>query len=60
MPKIFEFYSLKEALKPPGKGVYHNNSACLQAGEIPAIERRVGTANYRLCEDCMTLNAQGR
>ena len=60
MPKIFEFYSLKEALKPPGKGVYHNNNACLQAREIPMIERRVGTANYRLCEDCMDLNAQGR
>jgi hypothetical protein len=60
MPKISDFYSISEVLKPPEKGVYHNNSACPQAREIPAIDRRVGTANYRLCEDCLNLNAQGR
>jgi hypothetical protein len=62
-----ERQALKEALtivriimgdQPQSAYAYHNNSACLQAREIPAIERRVGTANYRLCEDCMTLNAQ--
>jgi hypothetical protein len=24
------------------------------------MERRVGTANYKLCEDCIKMNVQGR
>jgi len=58
--EISDFYSISEVLKPPEKGVYHNNSECPRGRDILPIERRIGTANYRLCEDCMTLNALER
>ncbi len=60
MPRVTEFYSINEVLKPPDQRVHHNNSACPPGRDIPANERRAGTNNYRLCRDCAELNRQGR
>ncbi len=60
MPKVPEFYSVNEATKPSANRVHHNNSACPPGRDIPQHERRQGTGNYRLCDDCDRLNRQGR
>lgn len=60
MPAVASFYSINEAAKPPANRVHHNNSACPPGRDIPANERRNGTGNYRLCDDCIRLNNQGR
>jgi hypothetical protein len=60
MPKVPEFYSVNEASKPAANRVHHNNGACPPGRDIPANERRSGTGNYRLCDDCKRLNDQGR
>ena len=60
MPAVAAFYSINEVNKLPANRVYHNNSACPPGRDIPANERRQGTGNYRLCNDCNNLNAQGR
>jgi hypothetical protein len=60
MTTVPNFYSINEVNKPVGNRVYHNNNACPPGRDIPQNERRVGTGNYRLCEDCARLNAQGR
>jgi hypothetical protein len=59
MPQVADFYSINEANKPAANRVYHNNSACPPGRDIPANERRKGTGNYRLCQDCQNLNAKG-
>jgi hypothetical protein len=59
MPKTSTFYSVNEEKKPAAARVYHDNSACPPGRDIPANERRAGTNNYRLCNDCGTLNNQG-
>ena len=60
MPKTSAFYSVNEAKKPSDKRVHHNNSACPPGRDIPSHERRDGTNNYRLCDDCKKLNDLGR
>ncbi len=60
MPKTPVFYSVNEEKKPPANRVHHDNSACPPGRDIPANERRQGTNNYRLCNDCKTLDDQGR
>ena len=60
MPNIPSFYSIREANKPIPRRIYHNNSACPCGREIEGDERRKGTCNYRLCDDCEQLNRQGR
>jgi len=60
MPRVQDFYSINEEGKPPAKRVHHNNSACAPGRDIPMHERRVGTNNYRLCDDCKKLYDQGR
>ncbi|HLG69042.1 MAG TPA: hypothetical protein VK009_01320 [Chloroflexota bacterium] len=60
MAAVAAFYSVNEALKPPAQRVFHNNGACPPGRDIPANERRAGTGNYRLCDDCASLNRQGR
>jgi hypothetical protein len=52
MPKVPEFYSVKEATKPAHSRVHHNNSSCPSGRDIPQNERRTGTGGYRLCDDC--------
>jgi len=60
MPSVPAFYSINEVKKPQTDRVYHNNSACPPGRDIPQNERRPGTNNYRLCQDCTRLNDQGR
>jgi hypothetical protein len=60
MPSTQSFYSINEANKPAANRVYHNNGACSLGRDIPYIERRKGTGNYRLCEDCDRLNRLSR
>jgi hypothetical protein len=60
MPQVYAFYSINEIEKPATKRVHHNNSACPPGRDIPQNERRQGTGNYRLCQDCNNLNNQGR
>jgi hypothetical protein len=60
MPKVAAFYSVNETAKPAHNRVHHDNSACPPGRDIPANERRTGTGNYRLCDDCKKLNEQGR
>jgi len=52
MPKVADFHSTSEVSKPHANRVYHNNSSCASGRDIPANERRNGTGNYRLCDDC--------
>jgi hypothetical protein len=60
MPTVNVFYSINETQKPAHNRVHHNNSSCPPGRDIPAHERRPGTNNYRLCDDCDRLNKQGR
>jgi hypothetical protein len=60
MTAVPAFFSINEVNKPPANRVYHNNGACPPGRDIPEHERRKGTANYRLCEDCENLNNKGR
>ena len=46
------YYSVNEEVKPADKRVYHNNEKCRAGRDIPQNERRPGTNNYRLCQDC--------
>jgi hypothetical protein len=54
MPKVTDFHSTSEVSKAHANRVYHNNSSCASGRDIPANERRNGTGNYRLCDDCKT------
>jgi hypothetical protein len=60
MSQVAPFYSINEVKKLPVHRVHHNNNACPPGRDIPAWERKPGTGNYRLCEDCARLNQQGR
>ena len=60
MPRVADFYSVNEVVKPQQLRVYHNNGACPPGRDIPANERRAGTNGYRLCDDCARLNREGR
>ena len=53
---VYPFYSVNEVLKPASKRVYHNNSDCPPGRDIPTWERKQGTSDYRLCEDCARRN----
>jgi len=58
MPKVPNFYSMNELLKPLIDRVYHNNEACAPGREISTIDRREDSAIDRLCGDCEMLNAE--
>lgn len=58
MPKVPNFYSMNELLKPLIDRIYHNNEACAPGREISAIDRREDSTTYRLCGDCEMLNAE--
>jgi hypothetical protein len=60
MPYTPEFYSVNEVKKPVLNRVHHNNSACPPGRDIPKWERLHGPGGYRLCDDCIRLNNQGR
>jgi hypothetical protein len=60
MPKVSAFYSINEVKKPSTLRVHHDNSSCPPGRDIPSWERKQGAGNYRLCDDCIELNRQGR
>jgi hypothetical protein len=60
MPQVPAFYSVNEIQKPSTLRVHHNNNSCPPGRDIPSWERKQGTGNYRLCDDCSKLNSQGR
>lgn len=60
MPRVADFHSINEVKKPPPNRVYHNNGACPPGRDIPANERKNGTGGYRLCDDCIRLNKEGK
>ncbi len=60
MPKVEPFYWSKEVNKQPQNRVHHNNSACPLVRTIPLQDRKPGTDGYRLCDDCLKLNNEGR
>jgi hypothetical protein len=53
MPQVPAFHSIHEKH-------HHNNSRCGPGIEIPPHNRRPGTGNKPLCQDCAKLNAQGK
>jgi hypothetical protein len=57
---ISPFHSVNEAKKQPAHRVHHNNNVCPPGRDIPQSERRSGTGDYRLCEDCQRYNNEGR
>lgn len=59
MAQVPPFYSAQEAQKPADKRVYHNNSGCPAGQDIRQPDRRSGTNNYRLCDDCAERNRRG-
>jgi anti-sigma B factor antagonist len=59
MSKVADFHSIGELLKPSVDRVYHNNEDCAPGREISALDRREDSSQYRLCDDCKTLNTQG-
>ena len=56
MPKVDDFYSVKETSKPPANRVYHNNSVCRRGRDILQSERKPGAHGYRMCDHCKSLN----
>jgi hypothetical protein len=60
MSKVSEFYSVNEVQKPQQNRVYHDNDACPPGRDIPQGERRPGRNGYRLCNDCDSLDKQGK
>jgi hypothetical protein len=60
MSKVPAFHSVNEVKKPAHLRVHHDNGACPPGRDIPAHERRPGTGDYRLCDDCSALNKQGK
>jgi len=57
MPKMADKHSVNEAKKAKEHRVYHNNSRCGAYKSIPENERRDGQNGYRLCDDCIEINA---
>jgi hypothetical protein len=60
MTATAKFHSINEVKKPPANRVHHDNSACVPGRDIPQNERRSGDGGYRLCDDCIRLNKEGK
>jgi len=60
MANVYPFHSVNEIYKPVVQRVHHNNDSCPPGRDIPSWERKIGTNNFRLCNDCAELNRQGR
>lgn len=60
MAQVPAFYSVNEAKKHPSDRVHHNNNNCPPGRDIPSWERKPGTGGYRLCDDCVERNRQGK
>ena len=60
MPRVPNFYSINEILKPSQNRRYHNNGTCSPGRDILQKDRRRGQSGYQPCEDCERLNQRGR
>ena len=61
IPRTSDFYSFREAYKPVGARVYHNNSSCPSGCVIKEVgEDKPGTGGYRLCRECDARNGPTR
>jgi len=58
MPRVPEFYSIKEVKKPAANRVHHNNNSCPSGRDIPQNERRSGTGNYRSAKIVSSMHKQ--
>jgi hypothetical protein len=54
MPSVSPFHSKLTT------DVYHNNSACTVGDNIESYNKESGTGGKRLCDQCRSLNAQGK
>ncbi len=52
MAVVAAFHSIREAEKPDAARRHHNTDTCELGRNIPEDERREGTGDYQLCEDC--------
>ena len=60
MSQVSAFHSVNEVKKPAHNRVHHNNNACPPGRDIPNWERKPGTGNYRLCDNCQQFNREGK
>jgi hypothetical protein len=60
MSYVSPFHSVNEVKKPAAHRVHHNNNVCPPGRDIPQSERKSGTGDYRLCDDCQKHNREGR
>jgi hypothetical protein len=55
MPAVVPFHSIDEYTKPVFERIYHNNTECPIALDIPNTQRHTGTNGYDLCPVCREL-----
>ena len=55
MARVAPFHS-----SHPNTTHYHNNSKCGPGSEIPRHNRKSGSGNKKLCEQCAKLNSEGK
>jgi hypothetical protein len=55
MARVPDFYSTNEIKQPPERRRYHNDDRCGPGRAISQLDKRHGTAGYKLCEDCRKL-----
>lgn len=53
MPKTSPWHSTKQT-------VHHDNNTCKTGNNIEPENKRTGTGGKPLCQECKTLNQQGR
>ena len=60
MSQVPAFHSVNEVNKLASARVHHDNNLCAPGRDIPSWERRAGTNNYRLCDNCAEYDRAGR
>ncbi len=56
MPQVSPVFSVE----PAARRVYHDNSLCAERYHIEPQEKRSGTGDRPLCEQCAELDRQGK
>lgn len=57
MAKVPTYYSVRQASKPEAHRIHHDNDRCFSGRDIPQHDRRDGDKGYRLCVECIRLDA---